>query len=162
MQKRHIMKIAIVSYNIVDMDGLSQGLKSEFNTELESIVLFGQDIKRRPYLYQDIKAYAPDLLITFELAGFELCTLTDSLSYNLLDCKQLHWINKKGNVNEHYLEEILSIAMFFATGKEEIFEYLSENYAHIPRLYMVNESNGNVNIARALRRVAIETKIISE
>lgn len=54
----------------------------------------------------------PDLLISYNLAGFELCTLTDSLQYNLYDYRQFHIIQKKDLPNKKYLSKIRSINLF--------------------------------------------------
>ena len=46
--------------------------------------------EKRMNIISEIKALQPEILITADLPGFEQCTLTDNISYNLLDCKQLH------------------------------------------------------------------------
>ena len=59
-----------------------------------------------------IKKETPDLLISYNLAGFEMGTLTDSVLYNLLDCRQFHFIKKDNLPNEIYLDKLLSINLF--------------------------------------------------
>lgn len=82
----------------------------------------------------EIKALHPDLLITTDLAGFEQCTLTDNISYNLLDCKQLHLLLHENLPNEPYLKGQLSIAMFFYCAGDACYDYLTQKYPHLPWL----------------------------
>ena len=59
-----------------------------------------------------IKCDYPDLLVSYNLAGFELHTLTDSLSYNLIDCRQFHIVMKKQLPNSIYMNKLKSINLF--------------------------------------------------
>lgn len=43
-------------------------------------------------IMSEIRSYEPDILITEDLEGFEMCTLTDAVSYNLIHCRQFHVI----------------------------------------------------------------------
>ena len=140
-------------------------LKDEINKKVDDtqaeFVIMGLEKSKRPYLIQEIKRFNPDVLITYNLAGFELCTLTDSISYNLLDCKQLHWLDKVNCDNESFLNKVLSIVMFFATEKEEIKKYILGNYDKIPRMYLVNEaSSKNENIAKATIQMMEEAHLV--
>lgn len=73
---------------------------------------------KRKLITSQILAVEPDLLVTYNLAGFELCTLTDGLSYNLLSCRQLHFIEKDNCPNEKYLQKDKSINMFLTVKKQ--------------------------------------------
>ena len=53
------------------------------------------DMEKRAHLSDTLKSEAVDLLVTYNLAGFELCTLTDGLAYNLVDCRQIHLLKKR-------------------------------------------------------------------
>ena len=155
------MKIAIVDYenhDIAELKGeLTDRLLKEYGVKEIEFNILGENIKERPYLFGKLKEYSADFLITFNLAGFELCTLTDAVSYNLLDCKQLHWIEKKGCVNEKFLNKILSIVMFFATEDEDTKKYILENYESIPRMYLVNDKDStNENIVCSVLKVIEE------
>lgn len=81
-----------------------------------------------------IKVLHPDLLVTIDLQGFEQGTLTDNISYNLLDCKQLHLLLHDQLPNEHFLSRQLSIAMFFCCAGNSYFEYLKQCYPNLPYL----------------------------
>ena len=82
----------------------------------------------------EIKSLHPDLLITVDLAGFEQCTLTDNISYNLLDCKQLHLLLHENLPNEPYLAGQLSIAMFFYCAGDAYYDALLRRYPNLPWL----------------------------
>lgn len=71
------------------------------------------DDLKRVYLTENLKKMEIDLLVTYNLAGFELSTLTDGLAYNLVDCRQLHLISREDLISEKYLEKDKSINMFF-------------------------------------------------
>ena len=69
-------------------------------------------IEKRNQLIASIRSYNPDLLVSYNLAGFELSTLADSLSYNLIDCRQFHIINKRNLPNEMYMNIFRSLNLF--------------------------------------------------
>ncbi len=70
------------------------------------------DNNHRNRLEAFVRDESPDLLVSYNLAGFELCTLTDSLLYNLIDCRQFHFIKKRNLPNEKYLQKLKSINLF--------------------------------------------------
>lgn len=129
------MKILILSeqpiHNIEGMkyflDKLIQEDKAEI-TCLQYIPVGGRDI------ISEIKARRPDVLITVDLVGFEQRTLTDNISYNLLDCKQLHLLLHENPRNESYLAGQLSIAMFFYCAGDALYNRLAQRYPHLPYL----------------------------
>ena len=84
-----------------------------------------------------IKAGAPDLLVTFNLEGFQNSTLTDCVSYNLLDCKQVHVILNDNLPNERFLQKQLSISMFFYCTVKRYYEQLKNAYHDIPYLKLL-------------------------
>lgn len=85
-------------------------------------------------IIQEIKALHPDLLITVDLPGFERCTLTDNIAYNLLSCKQLHLLLHRNLPNESYLGRPLNIAMFFYCAGDAYYDYLTQQYPDMPYL----------------------------
>ena len=96
------------------------------------IVMLDTSKDKRPYLSRDIRNEHPDILVSYDLAGFELTTLTDGLAYNLIDCRQIHLIKSDKLSNEKRLNEVMSINMFFFTKDRVIEDYLKENYPKIP------------------------------
>lgn len=75
-----------------------------------------------------------DLLITFDLAGFERSTLAGGISYNLLNCKQIHFLLNRNLSNESYLSKQLSLSMFFFCSGNDYYHYLIDTYPDIPYL----------------------------
>lgn len=98
----------------------------------------------------DIKECQTDLLITFDLQGFQYCTLTDGIAYNLLDCKQVHFLLGRDLENEKYLAKQLSIAMFFFCANQDYYEYLLEKYPEIPYLEKIGGEEDISGISDAL------------
>lgn len=88
---------------------------SELETKRDAGVIFvdTSDFSKRAELTVKLKEISPDLLVTYNLAGFELCTYTDGLSYNLVDCRQFHLKENRCLPNEEYLFKEKSINMFF-------------------------------------------------
>lgn len=81
-----------------------------------------------------LQALAPDILVTTDLLGFEQCTLTDGISYNLLNCKQIHLLLRENPANEKYLEKQLSMAMFFYCAGDDYCRLLRNRYPDMPWL----------------------------
>lgn len=82
----------------------------------------------------DLKGNPTDLIVTFNLAGFDISTLTDGLSYNLVDSKFIHFLLHENLPNEKYLSKQLSISMFFYCVGNEYCDYLLKTYPEIPWL----------------------------
>ena len=98
------------------------------------------------------------VLITFDLAGFQLKTLTNNIWYNLLPCRQIHIITTCKNELMTYLNNPLSISMFFFCVTEGQKNTLSTGYENIPWLRVLN--SWQENPAKALSDVL--TTVISE
>ena len=129
------MKTIIVTQqpvnSICGLEEFQKKLTRESNTEVSCLQYVpgkSQDI------IGEIKSRHPDLLITTDLAGFEQCTLTDNISYNLLDCKQFHLLLHEDLPNEPYLKKQLSIAMFFFCTEDVRCEELIRKYPNLPCL----------------------------
>ncbi|MBO4899296.1 MAG: hypothetical protein J5509_03335 [Lachnospiraceae bacterium] len=82
----------------------------------------------------DIRSYEPDLLITEDLEGFEMCTLTDAVSYNLIHCRQYHYIYSEHPANEKYLAKQLSLVMTFICPDEEMASRFRTRYPDLPEV----------------------------
>ncbi len=86
----------------------------------------------------EINAAAPELLVTEDLEGFEMCTLTDAVSYNLVHCRQLHFLFSGELKNEKYLSKQLSLVMTFVCVDAERAESLRKTYPDIPEVICVD------------------------
>lgn len=107
-----------------------QGLELEFDVwPLNKKQISGEDIRERE----------ADLLMTFNLEGFEQSTLMGSVLYNLFDCKQIHFLADRNLNNEQYLAKLLSISMFFYCAGHDYYEFLQEKYPDIPYLEEIGE-----------------------
>ena len=129
------MKIVIVSSekpeNISGFGRFIRRLEQEDGVETACLFYVP---RQQGDLIGEIKAMQPRLLITVNLPGFDRCTLTDGISYNLLDCRQLHLLLHENLSNEEYLKKQLSIAMFFYCAGNAYYERLKEQYPNLPYL----------------------------
>ena len=94
----------------------------------------------------DIRSYEPDLLITEDLEGFEMCTLTDAVSYNLVHCRQYHFIFSDHPANEKYLGKQLSLLMTFFCKDETTRNQWLDDYPDIPELLVTVPDTANCDI----------------
>lgn len=117
-------------------------------------------------LISEIKSRQPDLLITTDLAGFEQCTLADNVSYNLLDCKQLHLLLHGNLPNEPYLKGQLSIAMFFFCAGDAYCDELARKYPRLPWLKKLpgwqEEADRQAGESNAASLYAVFTEVLQE
>ncbi|MCR5477430.1 MAG: hypothetical protein K6E92_07435 [Lachnospiraceae bacterium] len=89
-------------------------------------------------LLDEIRQSAPDVLITEDLEGFEMCTLTDAVSYNLIHKRQFHFLLKDHIEDEKYLAKQLSLVMTFVCPDEKkVAEYL-EKYPDLPEVAVID------------------------
>ena len=111
-----------------------------------------------------LKKIAADILITTDLQGFEKCTLTDNIAYNLADCRQIHLLLHEHPDNEHFLAKQLSISMFFYCRGDDYYEFLRNTYPEIPYLKSIPEWDMGTEggAARADALFAIVTEVAGE
>ncbi len=93
-----------------------------------------QRTEKKENILADVKALKPDLLITEDLEGFEMTTLTDSVAYNLVHCRQIHLISRKGLPEMEFLEKQLSLVMHFYVWDPELEEEVRRRNADVPYL----------------------------
>lgn len=86
-----------------------------------------------------IKKVQADIVVNFNLAGFELCTLTEGIAYNLLNSKQIHILLQDRLSNESFLSKQLSISMFFYCTDFQYYQHLSEKYPDMPYLKCIRD-----------------------
>ena len=151
------MKIAVVSNqnkeNISGFEHFIKMLEQEYILEISYIL---SAPKKKKDIISEVKALHPDLLITVDLAGFEQCTLTDNISYNLLDCKQLHLLFHENLPNEQYLNKQLSIAMFFYCMGNTYYEYLRKQYPNLPYLKILSDQHSETALFAAFQETLRE------
>lgn len=107
----------------------------------------------KDYPHELLSKESFDLIITFELAGFEQTTLMGGISYNLVNSKFVNFLLHENLKNEKYLSKQLSLSMFFYCAGEEYASYLREHYPDIPYLKILQGSEETVEAAM---RLAVE------
>ncbi len=129
------MKIIIISEqptgNICGMEEFQRKLTEGNKAEILSLRYAAENADD---VFREIKSRDPDLLITVDLPGFEQCTLTDNVAYNLLRCKQFHLLLHEGLPNEPYLAKPLNISMFFYCVSDACRDRLTRQYPDLPYL----------------------------
>lgn len=111
---------------------------------------------------QHMRERKTEMLLVFNLSGFNHTTLTDNISYNLLPCKQIHILTKDNPPNEKYLEKQLSISMFFYCTDSKYYQYLLEKYPDIPYLKEVKGWKNAADEESAEANAKILSEIIEE
>ena len=91
---------------------LSSLISNTFPDSLEIHFFDTTDIEKRKDIGHFVEKVNPDLLVSYNLAGFEMSTLADSLSYNTIACRQFHIIKKHGLPNEKYMKKLRSLNLF--------------------------------------------------
>lgn len=129
------MKIMIITEqplnNICGMDEFRRKLTEENKAEVSCLCYTAENAED---VFREIKSWDTELLITVDLPGFEQCTLTDNVAYNLLRCKQFHLLLHEHLPNEPYLAKPLNISMFFYCVSEVYRERLQQQYLDLPYL----------------------------
>ena len=117
--------------------------KENLQTLHGDVVVEIWDNTRTEITLADVKKSEADLFVNFNLSGFEKGTLTGGISYNLLNCKQIHILLDDKLPNERYLSKQLSIAMFFYCVGSEYYQSLADRYPDIPYLKEINGWNSD-------------------
>lgn len=129
------MKIMIISEqpvnNLAGMEEFQRKLTEEKKAE---VLCLRYTAQKADDIFREIRSQDPELLITVDLPGFEQCTLTDNVAYNLLKCKQFHLLLHENLPNELYLAKPLNISMFFYCVTEDCRERLTRRYPDLPYL----------------------------
>ncbi len=148
------MKIVIVAPE----GGKFDGNRNEVLRQLEEaghetafVTRAGGDLRN---VMADIRNEEPDLLVTENLEGFEMCTLTDAVSYNLVHCRQLHFVFSGGLICEKYLAKQLSLLMTFVCADAELTKSLLSKYADIPEIISMEDGYPNDEMLDRIVRIA--------
>ena len=112
----------------------------------------------RDYPHELLSKESFDLIITFDLAGFEQTTLMGGISYNLVNSKFVNFLLHENLKNEKCLSKQLSLSMFFYCAGEEYAAYLRENYPDIPYLKTLQgaEETVEATMKSAVEEVLVE------
>ncbi len=125
------MKIVLVGHKGGALDKAQNRIKEVFpGEELTFLFRSGEE-----HIFREVQAAQPDLLITEDLEGFEMSTLTDAVTYNLLHCRQLHLLLRDpaslpayadGRRPADLLSRQLSLVMFFYVRGAAVLKRLKE------------------------------------
>lgn len=132
---------------------LQQSLSGSYDIKSVEIV------QRRNFPHELLRTECFDLIITFDLVGFEQTTLMDGILYNLVSSKFLNFIFRKNLENEKYLSRQLSISMFFYCRGADYGKYLQGEYPEMPYLKVIPEDKFSGDAAGAMT-AAVEEVLV--
>lgn len=84
-----------------------------------------------------IKQVQPHLIITFDMAGFELRTTLDSASYNVMPYRMAHILPGEYSLYSKWLQESMNFSMFFYAPVKTA-EEIKKNHPEIENVYSVD------------------------
>lgn len=84
-----------------------------------------------------IKQVQPQLIITFDMAGFELRTTLDSASYNVMPYRMAHILPGEYPLYSKWLQESMNFSMFFY-ALSETAEEIKKNHPETENVYSVD------------------------
>ncbi len=84
--------------------------------------------------YERLRKMDADYLLSFDMAGFEMGTLTEDTAYNLLFAKQIHILLQNDQKYRTYLRQNLAMNLFLFVGDEYLFRQYKQEYSHILNL----------------------------
>lgn len=113
---------------------------------------------------QMIKQEQPHLLISFDMAGFELRTTLDYATYNVMPYRMAHILPEEYSLYSKWLQESMNFSMFFYAASKTA-EEIKKNHPETENVYSVDAfSNsrwwGDDNIVRELvNKIVNDTEI---
>ena len=135
------MKIAIVSNDYIyeNIEKLRADLSASVPDKLEIRLLTCQDNEN---IFSALTEFAPSILITENLAGFNLGTLSGGLAYNLINAIQLHIISNENKISESdymQLSKPLSLLMHFCCSANDSKSKLEAINQDIPYIEVTTD-----------------------
>lgn len=156
------MKILIVQTSSGKLEKLIKLLKEKLLAHYGDVMVEVWDNEKAEITLAEVKKAEADLFVDFNLAGFEQGTLAGGISYNLLNCKQIHILLHDQLANERYLTKQLSIAMFFYCVGAGYYQELSKKYPDIPYLKEIKGWGHEDTDAEIVRNAGILYDIVGE
>ncbi len=86
------------------------------------------------HTFERLRKLDADYLLSFDMAGFEMDTLTEESAYNLLYAKQIHILFQNDQKYRIYLRQNLAMNLFLFIGDEYLFKQYKQEYSHILNL----------------------------
>ena len=85
-----------------------------------------------------IQAEQPNLIITFDMVGFELRTTMERPTYNIMPFRMAHLLFEKYKEYEHLLADFMNFSMFFF-GEKALCEKIQHKHPHIDNICCIEE-----------------------
>ena len=98
--------------------------------DMETLCFCLQD-NESGHIYEHLRKIDADYLMSFDMAGFEMSTLTEGSAYNLLYAKQIHILFQNDRKYRRYLQQDMAMNLFLFIGDERLFKQYKQDYPHI-------------------------------
>lgn len=109
------MKIAIIINSIRYKNHTEKAeiFKRVLGNKVNELLLIDMNSRLKDYeIFYQLRDYKPDLVITFDLAGFELRTELNDISLNILPCRMAHILFDKSYKYPELKSVLLNISHF--------------------------------------------------
>jgi len=134
---------------------LMNDVKTALESKHEYLLVDMAANKELHLLYRDIIASHANLVITFDMAGFELRTEGNETSLNLLTQRVVHLLFDKPYKYQAELSEWLNLSHFlFVPADTDIDEFVA-NHSNIPNVMAMPDWNNN-SISEWFERISKE------
>ncbi|MBD5545503.1 MAG: hypothetical protein HDR01_14985 [Lachnospiraceae bacterium] len=101
--------------------------------DMETVYFLQQD-NEKSQTHGKLSEIDADYLVSFDMAGFEISTLTEGSAYNLLYAKQIHILFQNDWKYQRFLQQDLAMNLFLFVGDEYLFKKYKQEYPHILNL----------------------------
>lgn len=112
---------------------IKQAKKIAKELDMEAVFFPLQD-KGNHKTYERLKEMDADYLLVFDMAGFEMSTLQEVSSYNILYAKQIHILFGNDEKYRKHLKKNLALNLFFFLSDENLLQEYKQEYPHILNL----------------------------
>ena len=101
--------------------------------DMETLYFLQRD-NENSHTYEQLRNMDADYLVSFDMAGFEMSTLTEDSAYTLLYARQIHILFQNDQKYRRYLQQDLAMNLFLFIGDECLFKQYKQEYPHILNL----------------------------
>lgn len=128
------MKVIIITcvhnypYHKVMADNVKQAMEN-LGMQVSEMDVF--DEAQHPEQMKELQRDCGSLVVTFDFAGFEALTEMNSLFYNTLPVKMVHFIWKQQQEYPLGLSGRINFSMFFYSSNEVVLNEMKEKYPHM-------------------------------
>ena len=106
----------------------------DFSSVIPGDILDMSDGTAKGSRYEEIRALDPDIVITFDLSGFELRTVSDTLSLNSIYARMAHILFHSTDHYGNLLKARQNLSMFTYVPENEDINACRSRYNEVPNI----------------------------